>query len=193
MLPFSFISFTFLQGVISSAEVCVLLLKGLQKLPKKSKPFVHKLKFVIHIVICDIIGKLWWFCKSKEGGKRCCQWISAPLHRYQPVPYNTAELCPQHFWDHLPSCTARNAGHLLILQTVGQSESLASDPFKFSLQCSSSLFCSFCTEIPAFHKQSCKEALEKDVGQSTKLQNRNCIVYSFFWCILSILHLFYWL
>lgn len=58
MLPFSFISFTFLQGVISSAEVCVLLLKGLQKLPKKSKPFVHKLKFVIHIVICDIIGKL---------------------------------------------------------------------------------------------------------------------------------------
>lgn len=124
MLPFSFISLTLLQGVISNAEVCGLLLKSLQQLLKKSKPFVHKLKFVIHIVICNITGKLWWFCKSKEGGKRCCQWPSAPLHRYQQVPHNTAELCAQRSWDHLPSCTPRNAGHLPILQTAGQTKGL---------------------------------------------------------------------
>lgn len=50
-----------------SAEVCGLLLKGLQRFPKRSKPFVHKLGFVIHKVICSITRKLWWFCKLEEG------------------------------------------------------------------------------------------------------------------------------
>lgn len=67
-----FIAFSFLQGVSFSAEVSGLLLKGLQRLPKTSKPFVHQLEFVIHKVTCNITGKLWWFCKVKEGGG---QWI----------------------------------------------------------------------------------------------------------------------
>lgn len=54
---FPFLTFTVLHVVIFSAEVCGLLVKDLQKLPKKSKPFDHKFKFVTHIGISNISGK----------------------------------------------------------------------------------------------------------------------------------------
>lgn len=46
--------------------------------------------------------------------------MSASLHKYQQILYNTAELCAQLFWNHLPNFTPKNAGHLLILQTKWQ-------------------------------------------------------------------------